>query len=138
MLILNLGGRHLATSLTADQDKFLQNLWIRRALLFVVIFVATRNVFTAFWLSIAIIGLLGYFTNESSKFYIFGKHKPGANVAPAPEGLNAEENEIFRKLEEKTRRFNDFKKEKETAKVNPSYQELFTNSYVSAMNSMSD
>ena len=138
MLILNLGGRHLATSLTADQDKFLQNIWIRRALLFVVIFVATRNVFTAFWLSIAIIGLLGYFTNESSKFYIFGKHKPGATFAPAPEGLNAEESEIFKKLDEKTQRFKEYKKETETPKANPSYQELFTNSYVSAMNSMNN
>jgi hypothetical protein len=138
MLILNLGGRHLATSLTADQDKFLQNPWIRRILLFVVVFVATRNVFTAFWLSIAIIGLLAYFTNESSKFYIFGKHKAEATVAPAPEGLNAEENEIFRKLEEKTKRFSEYKKEKESVKASPSYQELFTNSYVSAMSSLNN
>ena len=38
MILLNLGGRHLAPSLTAEQDKFFQYPWIRRALLFVVIF----------------------------------------------------------------------------------------------------
>jgi hypothetical protein len=136
MLILNLGGRHLATSLTAEQDKFLQNKWFRRILLFVVIFVATRNVFTAFWLSLAIIILLGYLTNESSKFYIFGKPKPIPSVAPAPEGLNAEENEIFKKLDEKLKRHNEYKKERETIVQTPSYQEVFTNSYVSAMSSI--
>ena len=55
MILLNLGGRHLAPSLTSDQDKFFQNPWIRRGMLFVVIFVATRNIFTAFWLSIGLI-----------------------------------------------------------------------------------
>ena len=43
MLLLNLGGRHLAGGLTPEQDKVFQHPWIRRALLFVVIFVATRN-----------------------------------------------------------------------------------------------
>ena len=38
MIILNLGGRHLATGLTPEQDKLFQNPWARRSLLFVVIF----------------------------------------------------------------------------------------------------
>jgi hypothetical protein len=33
MLLLNLGGRHLALGLTPEQDKFFQNPWIRRVLL---------------------------------------------------------------------------------------------------------
>jgi hypothetical protein len=133
MLVLNLGGRHLATSLTAEQDKFLQNPWIRRILLFVVIFVATRNVFTAFWLSISIIVLLAYLTNESSQLYIFGR--PKALVAePVPEGLNAEENDIFRKLQEKVKRHQEHIKQTEKPVApQPTYQELFTNSYISAM-----
>jgi hypothetical protein len=139
MLILNLGGRHLATSLTAEQDKFLQNPWIRRILLFVVIFVATRNVFTAFWLSISIVILLAYLTNESSSLYIFGAPQKGAGPAPAPEGLNAEENEIFAKLKDKIKRHEDHRKEKEKPVApGPSYQEVFTNSYVSAMSTVRD
>jgi hypothetical protein len=136
MLVLNLGGRHLATSLTAEQDKFLQNPWFRRILLFVVIFVATRNVFTAFWLSISIIVLLAYLTNESSRLYIFGRPKE-AIVEPAPEGLNAEEGEIFKKLNDKVKRHQDHKKQTEKPVApQPSYQELFTNSYVSAMSTV--
>ena len=136
MLILNLGGRHLATSLTAEQDKFLQNPWFRRILLFVVIFVATRNIFTAFWLSITIVILLAYLTNESSRLYIFGRPTIQDGPAPAPEGLNAEENEIFKKLQEKSKRHEDHTKQKAKPVAPPSYQEVFTNSYISAMSTV--
>jgi hypothetical protein len=136
MLVLNLGGRHLATSLTVEQDRFLQNPWFRRILLFVVIFVATRNVFTAFWMSISVIILLAYLTNESSRLYIFGKAKP-ATVEPVPEGLNAEENDIFKKLQDKVKRHQDHVKQTEKPVApQPSYQELFTNSYISAMSTV--
>jgi hypothetical protein len=135
MIILNLGGRHLPTSLTTEQDKALQHPWVRRILLFVVIFVATRNVFTAFWMSITVILLLGYLTNESSRFYIFGKPLEPPPILPSPEGLNSEENEIFKKLQEKSKRFEEhFKKPKQEPTP---YREVFTNSYVSAMSSLS-
>ena len=107
MTILNLGGRHLAGGLTPDQDKVFQHPWIRRALLFVVVFVATRNLFTALWLSIALILLLGFLTNETSDLYLFGEPKPASPTAaptpgPAPaQGLTGEEQEILRRLQEK-------------------------------------
>ena len=134
MIILNLGGRHLATSLTPEQDKALQHPWVRRALLFVVIFVATRNVFTAFWMSITVILVLGYLTNESSRLYVFGAPLSPPPTSPNPEGLNSEENEIFKKLQEKSKRFEEhFKKPKEEPTP---YREIFTNSYVAAMSSL--
>lgn len=111
MILMNLGGRHLAGGLTPEQDKFFQHPWIRRALLFVVIFVATRNVFTAFWLSLGIILFIGYLTNETSALYLFGKPKavaataaaatPGATVIT---GLTGEEQDILRRLQEKATR----------------------------------
>jgi hypothetical protein len=134
MIILNLGGRHLPTSLTAEQDRALQHPWFRRALLFVVIFVATRNVFTAFWMSITVILVLGYLTNESSRLYAFGKPLAPPPVVPGPEGLNAEENEIFKKLQEKSKRFEEhYKKPKQEPAP---FREVFTNSYVAAMSSL--
>lgn len=103
MLLLNLGGRHLAGGLTPEQDKIFQNPWIRRALLFVVIFVATRNIFTAIWMSIGIILLLGYLTNETSDLYLFGKPKIVESVAP-PQGLTPDEQSIFKNLQDKMKR----------------------------------
>jgi hypothetical protein len=134
MILLNLGGRHLATSLTPDQDKAFQHPWIRRALLFVVIFVATRNVFTAFWMSISIILLLGYLGNESSRLYMFGTPKDPQPLQASPEGLNAEENEIFKKLQEKSKIYEEHFKKKGVPE--PPYREIFTNSYVAAMSSL--
>lgn len=103
MLILNLGGRHLAMSLTPEQDKFFQNPWIRRSMLFVVIFVATRNIFTALWMSIGIVLVIGYLLNEHSDLYIFGNPVPPP-PAPVPvKGLTPEEMDIYRRLHEKTK-----------------------------------
>jgi hypothetical protein len=103
MLILNLGGRHLAMSLTPEQDKFFQNPWIRRAMLFVVIFVATRNIFTALWMSIGIILAMGYLFNEHSDLYIFGNPIPVPKQPPPVKGLTPEEHDIYRRLHEKTK-----------------------------------
>lgn len=103
MLILNLGGRHLAMSLTPEQDKFFQNQWIRRAMLFVVIFVGTRNVFTALWMSIGIILAMGYLFNEHSDLYIFGNPTPLPPPTAPVKGLTPEENDIYRRLHEKAK-----------------------------------
>ncbi len=106
MILLNLGGRHLAPSLTPDQDKFFQDPWVRRSMLFVVIFVATRNVFTAFWLTLGLILVIGYLFNEHSALYLFGEPKP-IPVTPAPvptTGLTNEEQEIYKRLYDKVQR----------------------------------
>ena len=101
MILLNLGGRHLAPGLTAEQDKFFQNPWIRRAMLFVVVFVATRNVFTALWLSIGLIVVIGYLLNEHSNFYMFGEPIPPAPTGPSTTGLTPEEQDIYKRLHDK-------------------------------------
>ena len=106
MILLNLGGRHLALGLTPEQDRFFQNQWMRRAMLFVVIFVATRNVFTALWLSVGLILVIGYLFNEHSDLYLFGDPvplPPPAPVLPAlSKGLTGEEQEILKRLQDKS------------------------------------
>lgn len=105
MILLNLGGRHLALGLTPEQDRFFQNMWMRRAMLFVVIFVATRNIFTAFWLSVGLILVIGYLFNEHSDLYLFGDPVPLPPPAPAAtssRGLTGEEQEILKRLQDKS------------------------------------
>lgn len=128
MLTLNLAGRHLATALTPEQDKFFQNVWFRRFLLFVVIFVATRNIFAAFWLSIAVVVTLGYLTNEMSSLYLFGDPVKAPPQPPQPTGLSPEETDMYRRLHERVTK----EKEKEnTAPVTST--DSFINSYISTM-----
>ena len=117
MLILNLGGRFMSMEVTKRQEQFLQHPWVRRCLIFVAIFIATRNVLIAFWLTIVIVILFGYLFNENSAFCIFGKGgAPGATCkdgqdASKPtdsspkQGMTPEETEIFRRLNEKRLRY---------------------------------
>jgi hypothetical protein len=106
MILLNLGGRHLAPGLTSEQDKFFQNPWIRRIMLFVVIFVATRNLFTALWLSIGLVLVIGYLLNEHSSLYLFGEPLPlpSTSAPPPTVGLTPEEQEIYKRLHDKVGR----------------------------------
>jgi hypothetical protein len=115
MLLLNLGGRFLAMEVSKEQEKFFQNPWVRRLLIFVVIFVATRNVFVAFWMALIVILILGYVFNESSSLYILGKTTPQPQAQPqqksenfqnqlAQQGLTPEEADIHKKLSDKLAR----------------------------------
>ena len=128
MILLNLGGRHLAPSLTAEQDKFFQNPWIRRAMLFVVVFVATRNIFTALWLSLGLVLIIGYLFNEHSSLYLFGEPIPipaQPSVTPT-NGLTPEEQDIYKKLHDKVTRSTETK---ETEKKKMSLEQQLTSWY---------
>lgn len=68
MILLNLGGRFLPMELTKQQEAFLQTAWVRPVILFVVIFIGTRNLAVAFWLTLGIFSILWFFANEKSAF----------------------------------------------------------------------
>ena len=68
MLLLNLGGRFLSMELTQKQEEFLQQRWLRPVLFFTVIFIATRNLAVAFWMTLALFLILWILANEQSPF----------------------------------------------------------------------
>ena len=68
MILLNLGARFLPMELTKQQEAFLQHGFVRPVILFVVIFIGTRNLAVAFWLTLGIFSLLWFFANEKSAF----------------------------------------------------------------------
>ena len=81
MLILNLGGRFISLEVTKKQEQFLQLPWVRRVLIFTVLFVATRSIWVAFWATVTVVLFLGYLFNENSALCIFGQGgKDGSNV----------------------------------------------------------
>ena len=128
MILLNLGGRFLALEVTKGQEQFFQNAWVRRFLIFVVLFMGTRNVLVAFWMTIVIVLLIGYLFNENSSLCLFHLGKPGSSCAegqgqgqPAPQvpnglpagglptapvgGLSQEEGDILKRLQDKAQRY---------------------------------
>lgn len=68
MLLLNLGGRFLSLELTKKQEAFLQAPWIRPLLFFTVIFIATRNLVVAFWVTILFFFVIWIVANENSPY----------------------------------------------------------------------
>jgi len=112
MLILNLGGRFISLEVTKNQEQFLQLPWVRRGLIFTVLFVATRNIWVAFWATLTVILFLGYLFNENSALCIFGQGgKAGSKCGdgkdgPKPgEGMTPEEKEILQRLSSKAQRY---------------------------------
>lgn len=112
MLILNLGGRFLMLEVSKDQEQVFQNPWVRRGLIFIVLFVATRSVVTAFWLTIIAVLLLGYLFNENSAMCVFSSGRNGSKCAKGDKdgeagksGLTPEEQDILRRLNEKYMRY---------------------------------
>jgi hypothetical protein len=109
MLALNLGGRFIGLELTRSQEAFLQNVWVRRVLIFVVLFMGTRNILVAFWMWLAVVFLLGYVLNENSSMCIFGTGLPGSKCASGSGGegtegfvpLTPEESQVYSILKAK-------------------------------------
>jgi hypothetical protein len=69
-ILLNLGGRFMVMSVTPAQEAFLQNIVFRPLLLFAIMFIGTRNMIVAFWMTIVILLILHYFLNENSSWYL--------------------------------------------------------------------
>ena len=105
MLLLNLGGRFLGMEISKEQEKVFQNPWVRRALVFTVLFVATRNVFVAAIMTIFVLLFMSFLFNENSELCLWQDScpKPKAEGQPVT-GLTPEETEIWRRLNEKQMR----------------------------------
>jgi hypothetical protein len=104
---LNMGSRFLPFEVTKGQEKFLNQPIIRRFVIFVIFFVATRNIVTAGWLAIVTILCLGYLFNENSSLYIFGSSQTDNNTSTGTSlgdtlALTPEEQQTLKILSEKS------------------------------------
>ena len=111
MLLLNLGGRFIGMEVSKEQEKIFQSPWVRRALIFTVLFVATRNVFVAFIMTCFVLILMSFLFNENSDLYLLGS-KPKVKEE-AVQGLTPEETEIWRRLNDKQIRLSATNESKE-------------------------
>lgn len=103
MFLINIGGRFLPLEITKGQEQFLNTPWFRRGIIFVIFFLATRNIITAAWISLVVILFIGYLFNENSSLYLFGKGGPGAKSPTEGDkyALTNEEQAILKSLQDK-------------------------------------
>lgn len=101
IFLLNFGGRLLPMELTKEQENFINQPWFRRLIIFVIFFVATRNLITAAWLATLVILCIGYLFNDSSSLYIFGKSNNAIQSAAQSVALTQEEQFILKSLQMK-------------------------------------
>lgn len=127
MLLLNFGGRFLGMEISKGQEKFFQNPWIRKFFIFTVLFVATRNILVALFLTIVVLLLLAFLFNENSDLYLGGKAKSEDGPEQAQPGLSMEETEILRRLQEKQARYAAANEKKSSTddKSNPSVEQVY-------------
>jgi hypothetical protein len=103
IFLINVGGRFLPMEISKEQEKFLNQTWFRRIIIFVIFFMATRNIVTAAWMALIVILCIGYLFNENSSLYLFGNGRRvgvrttvGDTIAMTPE-----EQMILKSLQDK-------------------------------------
>ena len=69
-ITLNLGSRFFVMSVSPAQEAFLQNILFRPILLFAIMFIGTRNLIVAFWMTLLILLCLHFLLNENSTWFV--------------------------------------------------------------------
>jgi hypothetical protein len=128
MLVLNLGGRFISLEVTKKQELFFQHPWVRRVLIFTVLFVATRNIWVAFWTTVIVVLFLGYLFNENSSLCLFGSGGISGSSCSEPhqtyDEMTPEEKEILQRLSAKAHRYQSSSQQKSNPSNNPQQQAL--------------
>ena len=80
MLLLNLGSKYISLDLSESQEKFLSNHLFRRFLIFVVFFIATRDIkISLVSTALFVILVMGIF-NEDSKYCLIPSVKDNTKI----------------------------------------------------------
>ena len=73
MVIINLGARFIVNELNEDQRNMINSKYLRRILIFLVIFMATRDIVITIILSVVVILFIFEFFNSDSEYSLVPK-----------------------------------------------------------------
>lgn len=77
MLLMNLGSRYISLELSQFQEEILSNVIVRRAIVFTIIFIATRDIkISLIFTALFIILVSGVFNEDSSYCLLPRKYNP--------------------------------------------------------------
>jgi|TARA_Y100000389_G_scaffold170184_1_gene177015 hypothetical protein len=73
MVVINLGARFIVNELNEEQKKWINSKYLRRILIFLVVFMATRDIVISIILTIVVIMVIFEFFNEDSDYSLVPK-----------------------------------------------------------------
>ena len=73
MVVINLGARFIVNELDEEQKKLINSKYLRRTLIFLVIFMATRDIVISIVITIIVILFVFEFFNEDSEYSLVPK-----------------------------------------------------------------
>lgn len=97
MILMNLGSKYIALELSETQEEFLSNIVIRRIVVFVVAFIATRDIIISLILTGVFILLVSGLFNDNSNLCIIKKNNPQTKIISKDDVLKAKK--IIKKYE---------------------------------------
>tara|TARA_Y200000002_G_C22638473_1_gene645805 strand:+ start:697 stop:1083 length:387 start_codon:yes stop_codon:yes gene_type:complete len=97
MILMNLGSKYIALELSETQEEFLSNIVIRRIVVFVVAFIATRDIIISLILTAVFILLVSGLFNDNSNLCIIKKNNPQTKIITKDDVLKAKK--IIKKYE---------------------------------------
>lgn len=68
MILMNIGSKYISLELSETQDEFFSNIIIRRIMIFVVIFIATKDIIISLVITTCFVIMVSGLFNENSKF----------------------------------------------------------------------
>ena len=75
MVIINLGARFIVNELNEDQRNMINSKYLRRSLIFLVIFMATRDIVISIILTVVVVLFIFEFFNSDSEYSLVPKKK---------------------------------------------------------------
>ena len=70
MLLMNLGSRYIINELPDEMEEILNNTWVRRIVIFSIVFIAIRDIKASILLTLVFIIVCKYFLDKNSRFYL--------------------------------------------------------------------
>ena len=108
MILMNLGSKYIALELSETQEEFLSNIVIRRIVIFVVAFIATRDIIISLVLTGVFILLVSGLFNDNSNLCIIKKHNPQTKIVTKDDVVKAKK--IINKYEKQEKLKKSLKK----------------------------
>ena len=87
-ITLNLGSRFFTMSVSPGQEAFLQNMIFRPILVFAIMFIGTRNLIVAFWMTLLILVALHFLLNENSSWFVLRDWTATATATATASGVS--------------------------------------------------